>query len=394
MTNHSHRRGIRLVLALLSALAAWGLAEAGLRLAAPQLAVSPLQPLRSSRFHHMIAPSRTMYQGRCGGQDVYVTTNEDGFRTRYSRQTFAAYPLRIAILGDSFAYGHGVRQEHSPAVLLEGKLRQALGERTVAVLNAAEKGYSPFLERLRFDAVTSGYRPNVVVLVLDATDIGDDIKYMSEARTNAQGGIVFDYRDGKPSPNLGAVGNQALGAAKKALGALRSAGNRKAGEAENYYWFRLNLEGRMETNRFFIYRHPLSVTRPYFDATYDNINRIAAACRQLGAEFFLLVSPRYQHWNVRECPRNWEGGEYALNEPFQDEYFKYFDGKTNQANFAIVNLLPFFKEVKTTGLVFEDDPHWTDKGCEFVADVVSRELSARSARLGELLRARKAPSVR
>jgi len=111
------------------------------------------------------------------------------------------------------------------------------------------------------------------------------------------------------------------------------------------------------------------------------VNKIAAACAAQDGEFYLFVTPRFQHWSTNECPRNWEAQEYALQEPWQNEYFRYFDAHRRTAGFAIVNLLPAFQQARRGPLVFEDDPHWNAAGSDVAAAAVAAYLQAHAARL-------------
>ena len=365
------------VLALLVTALAVGLAEGMARLFWPEYTVSPVQMLASSRYHHVMPANLRMYAGRIHGKQVFIRTNEDGFRTGYSRRTFRQHDLRVAVFGDSFAYGHGLAEERMFASLLEQKLR-AQGV-DAAVLNAAEKGYSPLLERRRYEGLAGAYAPNIVLLLLDATDIGDDLKYESELTTKPRGERVFPYGDDRPHFARGFLGSSWERLRQRLTPALR----RWWGGAGryDYYQFQVTVDGRVETNRFFIYRHPLAATRPHFDRTMSHVNATAAACAAQGAEFYLFVTPRFQHWNTNECPRNWEAGDYALKEPYQYEYFRYFEEQQATAGYAIVNMLPMFQKAGRTPLVFDDDPHWNEAGSDFAAGAVAAYLQSHAARL-------------
>jgi hypothetical protein len=145
-------------------------------------------------------------------------------------------------------------------------------------------------------------------------------------------------------------------------------------EPYDYYGFNFMIDGTVERNRYFIYRHPLQITRPFFDSTMRHIDAVADQASRLGAPFALFVTPRFQHWNPKECPDNWESSQYRLDEPYQYEYFRYFDGMTRQ--YSIVDLLPDFKATDRYPLVFRNDPHW-NAGHAFVAEVVTKHLMAR-----------------
>lgn len=366
------------LLAAASALAAAAIAEAGLRILAPHLALPRSRAISSSRLHHVYPPRREMFAGTYDGVRVVVRTNEDGLRTRHSRRSFLDHRTRIAVLGDSFVFGDKVRQEAAFPEVLEGILRRRLGREDLAVLNTGVASYSPFLERLLFDAVLKEYRPTVVLLLLDATDIGDDHKYRGEAR-RPDGAAPFDLPDPGDITYLGGVAEVLRENLPWMIAPVRRVFPfAELGEGlkprYDYYDFRLEIGGRVETNRFFIYRHPPEVTRPHFDRTFEEVGRIAGSAAGLGAPFVLAVAPRFHHWNPRECPDNWERREYRLDEPHQFAYFDYFEEARARAPFPILNLLPAFKEAREFPLVLRFDPHWTERGHAFVAETLADYL--------------------
>ena len=120
-------------------------------------------------------------------------------------------------------------------------------------------------------------------------------------------------------------------------------------------------------NRRYIFRYPLEKTEKYFKNTLDNIKSIATSANTIGANFVLVIVPRFQHWNPDECPKNAEADKYSLNEPFQFEYFKFFEARKGKVDFDIYNLLPAFKNTKEFPLILENDPHWNENGHAFVA---------------------------
>jgi hypothetical protein len=87
-----------------------------------------------------------------------------------------------------------------------------------------------------------------------------------------------------------------------------------------------------------------------------NVDEIAALSKQFGADFIVFVAPRFHHWNPREAPDNWEADAYALDEPYQYEYFRFFEEKAKRRDYPIVSLLPDFRTTDAYPLVFRNDP--------------------------------------
>jgi hypothetical protein len=356
--------------------------------------VTPFHGLPSKKLHHVMPADRTMYEGNYDDIHVYVQTNEDGLRTPYSRAEFLKHRTRIAAIGDSFTFGFGVPGEASYPARLEALLQDAFPELDVAVLNAGNISYSPILEARQMEQLISEYQPQIVVLMLDLTDIGDDYKYGVALRTG-EGGEYFDVPEAGKAPRPGVI-DQLIGAPiRHALGypigvlARRLAGPRWSDlfepEDNHYYRFELQVGDVVETNRFFIYRHPLELTRPWFEATLGHIVSAAESARRHGAAFVLVVPPRFQHWNPNEAPENWEAENYALDEPYQFEYQRFFEEARERVDFPVIDLLPEFQATDESPLVFRRDPHWNVAGHDFVARSVFGHLEE----LG-LIRAREA----
>ena len=353
--------------------------ELSLRILSPALALREFHFLRSSQHHHELMPETAYHLGRFEGEDIVVQTNEDGLRSLHSRDCFLDFDKRIVCLGDSFTFGARVQDNQAYPQILESLLNEPGTDVSVGVLNAGILSYSPLLEEQMLEHVVKHYRPHVVTLMLDCTDIGDDYHYSLEYDPQQLGGPFSGPDVTKPKPHFGALWRFAKPLHPTILAPFKLL-NRLGGAYQpldpfDYYKFRLLVAGRVETERFFIYRHPLDVTRQYFDATWDTINRIAETCRQLDAEFILYVAPRYHHWNAKESPENWETFAYGLEEPYQFEIFKYFDSKIDAASFKIVNMLPAFQATNQYPLVFRTDPHWNPQGNRFVARLLQRSLS-------------------
>ncbi len=382
----ARRRRREAILVVTSTAAALVLAELACRIFLPGATAVRFVfgGIRSRQFHHIYPAQTRMYMGRFEGQDVFVETNEDGLRTAYAKEDFKKFLNRVIVLGDSFTLGLGVTSEDSFAARLENNLRHAIGGERIAVLNAGINSYSPFLEKLLFEKKLTEYRPTLVVLFLDVTDIGDDYWYMKESE-QSNGASTFAWEDGAPSRYRGALYevtrpyHRQLGSfltypvqlAKRLVGR----GLQVRPRAYNYYDFRITVGNTVERNRFFIYRHPLDETRGFFDRTIRNVDDIASRTRQMGAGFALVVTPRFHHWNVKECPDNWEKDAYGLNERYQYEYFRYFD--ESERTYPIINLLPDFQATKKYPLVFRQDPHWNAAGHAFVADILTQYLLKR-----------------
>ena len=372
-----------LLLALVALLIAAGIAEGALRLLRVPWGLPRFAAVPSSEYHHIYPPNHEMFQGVFDDHPVVIRTNEDGLRTGYTRERFRRYRDRVVMLGDSFVFGYGVRQEAGLTAVMERLLRDRLGQDDVAVLNAAIPSYSPLLERALLAGRIAQYRPTLIVLLVDVSDIGDDTQYLSEAHVSG-GRLTFDPRVKPTSPYRGAL-LELIGRVSPSipLGStpvrwltypFRVARRGKPKKDYDYYKFSVTVGHTVERNRFFIYRHPLEETRPFFSRTLENIDAVAAEAERLHARFLLAVNPRYHHWNPTESPDNWERGDYALDEPYQYEYFRFFEEARGRVKYPVFSLLPAFKATREFPLVFREDPHWNERGNAFAARVLVDHL--------------------
>jgi len=308
-----------------------------------------------------------------------VHTNAAGMRSYYDREQFLKYPRRVLFLGDSFTFGLYVPQDKAFPQVLEQRWQEKLGQRGIAVLNAGVVSYSPFLQKLMFEKELAAWKPQIVVQVLDATDVADDIQYTEQVRQGPQGPYFPQKGFLKLLPSGDTWSDHcALCQRFYVPFSLLKAFIFHPVVMSTYVIgpsaIRIEVGGRQETNNFFIYRHPLETTLPYFEAMMKNIESVAGSVTRAGGRYLLVVPPRFQHWNVRECPNNWEADQYTLDDPYRNEMFRFFEERRGAVDFPILNLLPAFQATKEFPLVFEDDPHWNSAGHRFVAGEVEAEL--------------------
>ena len=373
-----------LLLMAFSTLISFAFAEVALRILRPHAAAQPFERLASETLHHRNAPNRRSL----GMGNQWVETNSDGFRTSYERQDFLELEHRVVLLGDSYTFGLGVAVEDGVAAVLERGLRDRLkavgSDDDVGVLNTGVISYSPLLERQAFREVAKHYRPTLTLLLVDANDIGDDYQYSKENISSDPDSPRFDVPAmEESSPGLcdrsaicrllGPLWDR-LAKPKQVLGNLLG----KHRETYDYYAFEAQVGEVKERNRFFILRHPLELTLPYFERSWGYIENIAADVSAEGSAFALVIMPRYFHWNDAECPDNWESDRYGVDEPFENAYLEFFDRQIEGADFPIWSLLGPFAEHSAASderLVFEHDPHWNRAGHRVAGNALAHWLA-------------------
>jgi len=152
----------RLALAAVAVVVSLLLAEALLRALAPALP-PPVEPIyRASEvpgLGYTLVPSLDTRALRAD-----LRTNALGFRGPDWSTTKPAGRLRIALIGDSHAFGYGVPFDATVGEVLARLLRDALG-RPVEVLNFGVSGYNAWQQRSALLHVALGFSPDVVVLL-------------------------------------------------------------------------------------------------------------------------------------------------------------------------------------------------------------------------------------
>lgn len=104
------------------------------------------------------------------GIKVLLESNRDGFRTGDIPVKKGGDVYRIAVLGDSTAFGWGVNQQERFSEILEKKLNGRGGQYCYEVLNFGIPGYTTFHGKEVFDRYVLKYSPDMIILSFGAND--------------------------------------------------------------------------------------------------------------------------------------------------------------------------------------------------------------------------------
>lgn len=269
--------------------------------------------------------------------------NSDGVRDVREASEFVAENTNIIVLGDSFAHGFRVWPHEALPLQLERRARERYPDLRVSVANFGWVSSSPYLSLKVLESIGAKYNPDLVVLLIDMTDIHDDIKYQ----------LYYER------PGIYAL----LSVWPSGFLAARDL-SRRAGAHER--WFGCPAE------RFFHVQHPLDETRRYLDGylrkNLDALFRHATA--RLQARLLVVVAPRHYQYSERESPKDWERPQYDPQSPYLLEPFHWFDELRGQVDYPIVSLLDTFRRTDLFPTTFYDDPHWTAAAHDLAAEAV------------------------
>lgn len=112
------------------------------------------------------------FDGEALGAHVHI--NSFGFRGPEVTQEKPDSVTRIALIGDSWAFGWGVDQDQVMAPVLENFLNDA-GDETYEVLNFSRPGYSLQQEEIVLRDKAIAFGPDIVIFAFNINDL-DDLK--------------------------------------------------------------------------------------------------------------------------------------------------------------------------------------------------------------------------
>lgn len=140
---------------------------------------SIIYPRESDKIIYQLAPKIDVkFQG------VNVKTNSCSMRDVEREVKKPEDVFRIALLGDSFAFGWGVEQDLTFAKVLEKTLNDFTnGLPKVEVLNFGVPGYSTFQEVARFEEIGLDFKPDLVLVFFVDNDFAPPFFIKSMADT-------------------------------------------------------------------------------------------------------------------------------------------------------------------------------------------------------------------
>lgn len=174
-------RRLALLVATLSLAASLAVAEAVARRTYGEGFESRVDPYLDHAYRPHVS-----FPHRWGDRVVTVHTNSLGWKDERPGREVArsvAPRRRVVLLGDSFTEGLGHPQEET----FGGVVQRRLG-RGFEVLNGGQSSYSTLIEYQRLKRfLAEGYRADEVVVLVDVSDVEDELHYAARYRFAADG---------------------------------------------------------------------------------------------------------------------------------------------------------------------------------------------------------------
>ena len=312
--------------------------------------------------------------------EVEYRINAEGLRDREYPREKDPQTWRILAFGDSFAEGWGVEVEESVSKQLEERLREAMPQRKIEVINFGVAGYGTGQELLFFEELGKSYQPDQVLLFFYPNDLWNN--------GNRQG--IGAERGYKPFFRLGPDDRlQLFGVpVKKATFWDESA------RSSRPWYQRLDLYLRQHWHLYVLARKALKpkMSREehgqFYDALYGLdaegryeraweasgilLSAFKTAVEKSGARFLLVYVPAIVQVEVEEWAPKLRDvvGRYDLLKPN-----KQLGAIAARYGIGFLDLYPAFEEEAQRQPLYYRDSHWNPAGHALAARQIAARLS-------------------
>ncbi|NQT22308.1 MAG: hypothetical protein HQ579_02600 [Candidatus Omnitrophica bacterium] len=342
---------------------------------------------KNSVFHHLPPP---YYNGEMYSEndfDVSYTTNNRGMRGPgdYSYQKKTGV-YRIALMGDSFAFGVGVKSDETMAFLLEKMLNERR-EGSYQIYNFGVSSFSPVLEYIYLKEEVIKYNPDLVVLMLDISDVQDD--YYREPH------LVYDNDKNIIGCNPMVIGRwpdiraylmyysrffnlldrtilQSL-RKMRALGLTNYFSNKFKGVRNKAEIFKNKDIDNIYFDKFLMFREGKNkkIVMQHWKRTEIYLTMIKEYLDQKNVPLIVIIYPYGHQVGEKQWQRGrnyWAFTQNTVYDP--SEGFAIMEGFAKKMGISMINLYPALRKRKNEALYFDSDGHWTALGQRIAAEAV------------------------
>lgn len=142
------------------------------------------------KYHHSLKPNSDLHlvSSLPGEYEVTARINNHGFRGPDFDLSKKSGQIRIFVVGDSFTFGTGTHDDETIPALMQQKL-DSTAER-IQVVNAGIGSYSPVTHYLRLRDDLPNFKPDIVLMLLDFSDLRDDWDREKTLLFDQQGEVI------------------------------------------------------------------------------------------------------------------------------------------------------------------------------------------------------------
>jgi len=330
--------------------------------------------------------------------DVTVKMNNFGFRGEDIKLEKTPGVKRVFMVGDSFTFGVGAGENQTIPYLTGEFLKNR--SNSVEVINAGVGHRSPIMYYVKLRDAYLKFKPDIVVLLLDFSDLRDDWHTERQAVYDKNGEILrFDpaFLDGKKdwwgiavrnSETLTYLNNKFIRTFKKiqVLGFKAYIKAALAGKrAKAVIATSQEVAGKMDSIEYDGYlfmrgKDKLPFIKKHWALTSKYLLKIRDLLKQNGVEFMLVTYP----YGIHVAPDEWQEGRvywgFEQGKVYTDRYaFDLIEDFCKNNNIHFINTLDDFLAAKKQNpgvkLYFDLDGHMAPAGNRIVARCIADSLT-------------------
>ena len=344
----------------------------------------PFKP--NSRFR-LVASKNNEY-------DVAVKINNFGFRGEDISIEKKPGTARIMAIGDSFTFGVGAEEDETIPFLIGKALKDEGGN--IEVINAGFGSYSPVLHYLKIRDEYLEFKPDLVLLFFDFSDLADDWRAERSLIYDKSGKIVRcdpSFVNGKRdwwlalrmrSKLCAYLHNKVIRSFEKirALGLKEYLKAKLQGKRAKSLIVDKDIKGKdpIEYDGYLMIRgrEKLSLIKRHFERTEKYLNLIKGLLDERGIPMILVIYP----YGIHVGPDQWGTGReywgFEKGRVYDDYYaFDILEDYAKRNGIGCINLLPDFLKNRERRLFFDIDGHFTPEANRVAASVILTRLEKR-----------------
>jgi len=331
-------------------------------------------------FHHGDWPKRDL-QGSLEGRPYHYTTNAQGFRGPADFSvTKPADTYRIAVLGDSFTEGLYVDDTETYVAQLQQKLARTPGAKKWEVMNFGQTSYSPLLYWQLYEHRVRTYKPDMIIVAIDNSDIQDDYFYEQDAVFDSKGEVI-KFNDTHYAFFLGQsrVDGSPVQRKEELSRQMATFGGRFRGRLLSHshlavlvrdVWQKKQIRfGDIKTDRYGHLRPGVN-WEPHWKRSEKYLTKLFEAARRDHVDMFLLYYPYGMQINGTEWPGRVTQG-FKMGQVYDTPLRTWLATFALHYDLGLLDAVGWFQQNSQERFCYDHDPHFLPNGHMLIANILS-----------------------